>query len=88
MIGPEEDIVLDSRVTGKLDYETELLIVVGRPGRHIPRAHTLDHVFGYSILNDLTARDRQVTLRPDGSSVHHPGRARTSTPARRSAPAS
>ncbi|HXF67905.1 MAG TPA: fumarylacetoacetate hydrolase family protein [Burkholderiales bacterium] len=73
VIGPEEDIVLDSRVTRKLDYETELLIVVGQPGRHIPRAHALDHVFGYSILNDVTARDRQVTLRPDGSSIYNLG---------------
>lgn len=73
VIGPEEHIVRDERVTQKLDYETELLIVIGTPGRHIPRERALEHVFGYSILNDVTARDRQVTLRPDGSSVYHLG---------------
>ncbi len=73
VIGPEEAILRDERVTRKLDYETELLIVIGRPGRHIPRERALEHVFGYSIMNDVTARDRQVTLRPDGSSVYHLG---------------
>lgn len=73
VIGPDEDIVRDERVTAKLDYETELLIVIGRPGRHIPPERALEHVYGYSILNDVTARDRQVALRPDGSSVYNLG---------------
>ncbi|MBM3357416.1 MAG: fumarylacetoacetate hydrolase family protein [Betaproteobacteria bacterium] len=73
VIGPDEEIVRDERVTAKLDYETELAIVIGKPGRHIARARALDHVFGYSILNDVTARDRQVTLRPDGTSVYNLG---------------
>lgn len=73
VIGPGEAIVRDERVTKKLDYETELLIVVGAPGRHIPAAQAAGHVFGYTIMNDVTARDRQVTLRPDGSSVYNLG---------------
>jgi len=73
VIGPRDEIVRDERVTRKLDYETELLVVIGKPGRHIPRERALEHVFGYSILNDVTARDRQVTLRPDGSSVYNLG---------------
>ena len=73
VIGPDDEIVRDERVTKKLDYETELLIVVGAPGRHIPAAQALDHVFGYTIMNDVTARDRQVTLRADGSSVYNLG---------------
>jgi 2-keto-4-pentenoate hydratase/2-oxohepta-3-ene-1,7-dioic acid hydratase in catechol pathway len=73
VIGPEEDIQRDERVTMKLDYETELLVVIGKGGRHIPAASALDHVFGYTIMNDVTARDRQVTLRPDGSSVYNLG---------------
>ena len=73
VIGPEEDILRDERVTHKLDYETELLVVIGKAGRHIPAERALDHVYGYSILNDVTARDRQVTLRPDGSSVYNLG---------------
>jgi 2-keto-4-pentenoate hydratase/2-oxohepta-3-ene-1,7-dioic acid hydratase in catechol pathway len=73
VIAPGASIVRDERVTKKLDYETELLIVIGKPGRHIPAAEALDHVFGYTIMNDVTARDRQVTLRPDGSSVYNLG---------------
>ena len=73
VIGPRDEIVRDERVTGKLDYETELLVVIGKPGRHVPRERALEYVFGYSILNDVTARDRQVTLRPDGSSVYNLG---------------
>jgi 2-keto-4-pentenoate hydratase/2-oxohepta-3-ene-1,7-dioic acid hydratase in catechol pathway len=70
VIGPGDSIILDARVTRKLDYETELLVVIGAPGRHIPSETALDHVYGYSIMNDVTARDRQVRLRPDGSSVY------------------
>ena len=73
VIGPGDEIIRDERVTQKLDYETELLVVIGKPGRHIPRERALEHVFGYSILNDVTARDRQVTLRPDGSSIYNLG---------------
>lgn len=73
VIGPEDDIRRDERVTKKLDYETELLIVIGKGGRHIPAAQALEHVYGYTIMNDVTARDRQVTLRPDGSSVYNLG---------------
>ena len=73
VIGPDDDIVRDERVTRKLDYETELLIVIGKAGRHIPAARALDHVYGYSVINDVTARDRQVALRPDGSSVYNLG---------------
>lgn len=73
VIGPRDGIIRDERVTQKLDYETELLIVIGKPGRHISRERALEHVFGYSILNDVTARDRQVALRPDGSSVYNLG---------------
>lgn len=73
VIAHDEDIVSDPRVTNKLDYETELLIVIGRAGRHIPASRALEHVYGYSVMNDVTARDRQVTLRPDGSSVYNLG---------------
>jgi 2-keto-4-pentenoate hydratase/2-oxohepta-3-ene-1,7-dioic acid hydratase in catechol pathway len=73
VIGPGDAIVRDERVTKKLDYETELAIVIGKPGRHIPASRALEHVFGYTIVNDVTARDRQVTLRPDGSSIYNLG---------------
>jgi len=46
-------------LTQNLDYEVELAVVIGRRGRDIPRAKAYDYVFGYTILNDITARDLQ-----------------------------
>ena len=74
VVGPGEPIVLDPRVTQKLDCETELAIVIGRPGRHIPVARALEHVFGYTIVNDVTARDRQVRRTPGGETFYELGR--------------
>jgi 2-keto-4-pentenoate hydratase/2-oxohepta-3-ene-1,7-dioic acid hydratase in catechol pathway len=73
VIGTGDEVLLDPAVTKKLDYETELLIVIGKPGRHIPAARAHEHIWGYTVMNDVTARDRQVTLRPDGSSVYNLG---------------
>jgi 2-keto-4-pentenoate hydratase/2-oxohepta-3-ene-1,7-dioic acid hydratase in catechol pathway len=47
------------RVTAELDYEVELAVVIGRRGLNIPRAKAYHYVFGYTILNDITARDLQ-----------------------------
>ncbi|TCD13822.1 fumarylacetoacetate hydrolase family protein [Oricola cellulosilytica] len=74
VIGPGEDIVHDPRLTRKLDCETELAVVVGRPGRHIPVDDALSHVFGYTIANDVTARDRQVRRTPEGVVFYELGR--------------
>jgi len=46
-------------VTSELDYEVELAAVIGLAGRDIPRERALAHVFGYTIVNDVTARDLQ-----------------------------
>lgn len=43
----------------KLDYEAELLLIVGKGGRHIPEDKALDHVFGYTVFNDGSVRDYQ-----------------------------
>lgn len=64
--GPRDDIVVP-RETAMLDYECELGIVIGRAGRRIPRAEALEHVGGYLIANDVTARD--VFL---GEGAHNP----------------
>ena len=48
-----------THLTQQLDYEAELAVVIGRPGRGIGRAAALDHVWGQTILNDVTARDLQ-----------------------------
>lgn len=45
--------------TEKMDYEGELAVVIGRGGKCIPRDRALEHVFGYTIVNDITARDLQ-----------------------------
>jgi 2-keto-4-pentenoate hydratase/2-oxohepta-3-ene-1,7-dioic acid hydratase in catechol pathway len=66
VIGPDDPVILDPVVTQKLDYEVELGVVIGTPGRHIPREHALEHVFGYTVTNDVTARDRQAVPHPEG----------------------
>jgi 2-keto-4-pentenoate hydratase/2-oxohepta-3-ene-1,7-dioic acid hydratase in catechol pathway len=59
IIGPEEPIVLANDPTGTVDYEGELAVVIGRGGRRISEADASAHVFGYTIVNDVTARDLQ-----------------------------
>jgi 2-keto-4-pentenoate hydratase/2-oxohepta-3-ene-1,7-dioic acid hydratase in catechol pathway len=66
VVGPDEPVILDPVVTSKLDYEVELGVVIGKPGRHIPRERALEHVFGYTVTNDVTARDRQAVPHPEG----------------------
>lgn len=60
VVGPGADIVLPEGVSEQIDYEAELAIVIGRGGRNITRADALEHVFGYTIVNDVTARDVQI----------------------------
>jgi 2-keto-4-pentenoate hydratase/2-oxohepta-3-ene-1,7-dioic acid hydratase in catechol pathway len=57
--GPDDEIPLDPRVTQALDYEVELAYIVGRGGRNIARASAMEHIFGYTIVNDISARDLQ-----------------------------
>lgn len=56
--GPHDPIVRPKDAV-KLDYEVELAAVIGRAGRDIPGERALDHVFGYTVVNDVTARDLQ-----------------------------
>ena len=74
VVGPDAPIVHDERLTKKLDCETELAVVIGKPGRHIAVATALDHVFGYTIVNDVTARDQQVRISPEGFTWYELGR--------------
>lgn len=57
--GPNDAIAVDPSVTQELDYEVELGVVIGRGGRFISAEEALDHVAGYVVINDLTARDLQ-----------------------------
>ncbi|MBL8306646.1 MAG: fumarylacetoacetate hydrolase family protein [Rubrivivax sp.] len=61
VVGPGDEVKLPgAAITTQIDYEAELLVVIGRGGRNIPRSDALPHVFGYSIVNDVTARDVQM----------------------------
>ncbi|MGQ0569765.1 MAG: fumarylacetoacetate hydrolase family protein [Armatimonadota bacterium] len=55
IIGPGEPIPVP-RDGQAIDWEVELAAVIGRPGKHIPVEHALDHIFGYTILNDISER--------------------------------
>jgi 2-keto-4-pentenoate hydratase/2-oxohepta-3-ene-1,7-dioic acid hydratase in catechol pathway len=59
VIGPGASIPSHEAVTSQLDYEAELAVIIGKPGRGIKKADAFDHVFGYTIVNDFTARDLQ-----------------------------
>lgn len=74
VIGPNEAILHDPRVSTKVDCETELAVVIGKPGRFIAVEDALAHVFGYTIVNDVTARDRQVRTSPEGFTWYELGR--------------
>jgi 2-keto-4-pentenoate hydratase/2-oxohepta-3-ene-1,7-dioic acid hydratase in catechol pathway len=58
--GPRDPIPWDRSVTSQVDYEAELGVVLGLGGKNIPRADALSHVFGYTIMNDVSARDLQM----------------------------
>ncbi|HVX17050.1 MAG TPA: fumarylacetoacetate hydrolase family protein [Acidimicrobiales bacterium] len=59
VIGPADDIPLHAEVTSMLDYEAELGVVIGRGGRAITEAEAMAHVWGFTVINDVTARDLQ-----------------------------
>ena len=59
VIGPGAPIVLP-KASSKPDYEAEFAVVIGRGGRHIPQERWREHVFGYTIVNDVSARDFQM----------------------------
>jgi 2-keto-4-pentenoate hydratase/2-oxohepta-3-ene-1,7-dioic acid hydratase in catechol pathway len=59
VIGQGDDIRWDPALSSQVDYEAELAVVIGRRARRVSEADALDHVFGYTCLNDVTARDVQ-----------------------------
>jgi len=60
VIGPDEPIRYPTGVSEQLDYEAELAVIIGKGGRGIARKAALKHVWGYTIVNDVTARDLQA----------------------------
>jgi 2-keto-4-pentenoate hydratase/2-oxohepta-3-ene-1,7-dioic acid hydratase in catechol pathway len=57
--GPGDALPLHQQYTAKLDWEVELAVIIGKEGRDIAEADALAHVFGYTIANDISARDLQ-----------------------------
>ena len=59
VVGPGAEVRWPSGLTQAFDYEAELGVVIGKGGADIPKDKALEHVFGYTIINDVTARDLQ-----------------------------
>ena len=59
VVGPGAEIRWDPALTSQVDYEAELAVVIGRRARAVSLANALDHVVGYTCLNDVSARDLQ-----------------------------
>ncbi len=57
--GPYGQIVIDPAISTQIDWEAELAVIIGKKGKNIPEEQALEYVFGYSVLNDVTARDVQ-----------------------------
>ncbi len=57
--GPYDPIPFDAKVSDKIDWEGDLAVIIGKRGRNITEADAMDHVFGFSVINDTTARDMQ-----------------------------
>jgi acylpyruvate hydrolase len=60
VVGPEDEIVIPA-VSSRVDYEGELAVVIGKPARRVQAQHALECVAGYSVANDVSARDFQAT---------------------------
>ncbi|HHW01334.1 MAG TPA: fumarylacetoacetate hydrolase family protein [Thermoanaerobacterales bacterium] len=60
VVGPGVPIIKESKFTGRIDFEPELALVIGKRGRFLDRENVLDHVFGYTIMNDVYSIDRLV----------------------------
>ena len=56
---PFADIAIDPAISDKIDWEVEVAVLIGKVGANIKRGRAMDHVFGYTVLNDVTARDIQ-----------------------------
>jgi 2-keto-4-pentenoate hydratase/2-oxohepta-3-ene-1,7-dioic acid hydratase in catechol pathway len=59
VIATGRPIIIDPEVSQSIDYEAELAVIIGRGGRKIARTRAMEHVWGYTIVNDVTARDLQ-----------------------------
>lgn len=51
------EIIKNTKLTSQLDWEVELAVVIGKKGKYVPKAEAFDYVFGYTVINDISARD-------------------------------
>jgi 2-keto-4-pentenoate hydratase/2-oxohepta-3-ene-1,7-dioic acid hydratase in catechol pathway len=51
------NVILNTKLTQQLDWEVELAVVISKTGKYVPKADALDYVFGYTVINDISARD-------------------------------
>ncbi|MGB3388779.1 MAG: fumarylacetoacetate hydrolase family protein [Pseudaminobacter sp.] len=59
IVGPEDDIAYDPKISAKWDYEAEIAVIIGKTGRSISSCKAPDHIFGYTLPNDIPQRDLQ-----------------------------
>ncbi len=59
--GPTDPIIIPLKITQQVDYEAELGVIIGKKAKNIEKEEALDYVFGYTILNDVSARDIQFS---------------------------
>ena len=64
VVGPHEPITWRESISHEVDYEGELAVIIGRRAKDVPEAEAMDHVFGYTCANDISARD--IQFGPDG----------------------
>ena len=55
--GTNENIIHNQKLTQQLDYEVELAVIVGKRGKNVPKEQAMDYVYGYTVINDISARD-------------------------------
>lgn len=55
--GPGTNILHNPKLTQQMDWEVELAVIIGKKGKYVPKAEALNYVFGYTIINDISARD-------------------------------
>jgi 2-keto-4-pentenoate hydratase/2-oxohepta-3-ene-1,7-dioic acid hydratase in catechol pathway len=51
------NVIKNTKLTSQLDWEVELAVVIGKKGKYVPKANAMDYVFGYTVINDISARD-------------------------------
>lgn len=61
VIGPMDDVQLPgAAISDQIDYEAELTVIIGKGGKNITKADAMKHIYGYTVVNDVTARDVQI----------------------------